>query len=91
MENLAFDPPIVIDLDGGPYHAVGSVGEALALLKERWPRGKRGEPYAGATRACLDAIEGQQSASAARDAFALAAWEAGVFVTDISLSAEAGA
>ncbi|WP_342587901.1 MULTISPECIES: DUF982 domain-containing protein [unclassified Rhizobium] len=56
---------------------VRTLGEAAEILIKRWPSDD-GEEYVVAVKACLDAIHGIISPTAARDALIRAAHEAGI-------------
>lgn len=71
-----FDKVVSIKL-GQEWVAVGSVGQALACLRERWPVAS-GSSLQRALANCEAAMAGHGSAVAARTAFVVAAMEAGL-------------
>ena len=63
----------------GRLRNVGSVAEAAEyLVGSDWPR--RGAQHCAAATACLQALAGEISPEAARQAFIAAAREAGIFI-----------
>jgi hypothetical protein len=91
MKDKSFDTPVIIDLDSGDDREVGSIREALSVLADEWPMGKGGPVHEEAKQSCEAALAGRMPVERARDAFSAAAWEAGVFISDIGrMSASPG-
>ncbi|MGX5723099.1 DUF982 domain-containing protein [Shinella zoogloeoides] len=65
----------------GMYRTITSTTEAARVLLEDWPVDE-GVAWARAQQKCLSALEGGIDHEEARQAFLLAADEAGVFVRD---------
>ena len=83
MKDKPFDNPVIISLDAESDRDVTSLKEALAILGDEWPVGRRGPMHAEAMRACHDSLGALYPVAKARDAFSAAAWEADVFVSDL--------
>jgi len=83
MNDLKFKTAVIVDLGSGADRDVRSVGEAVELLSHDWPADQRRKAYDDAVRACAGALDGRLSVEQARDAFSAAAWEAGIFVSDL--------
>ena len=76
-----FDRLVVIKTRGaGTAARIGSVREAAnCLIASEWPR-PHGPKYIAAVRACHDALAGEVTTEAARQAFIAAAAEAGILI-----------
>jgi hypothetical protein len=74
-----FAPLGLVMHDHGKNMVVRSLGEIARTLIVAWPT-EDGKEYVAAVRSCLDAIQGNVSAKAARTAFIRAAEEAGISV-----------
>ncbi|MEK1850384.1 MAG: DUF982 domain-containing protein [Phyllobacterium sp.] len=61
---------------------VASVEEATEVLLQHWPAEGKGKKYKAARQACLDALEGRETARHARSAFIAAAKEADIYVKE---------
>lgn len=83
MSDKPFKTPVIVDLGSGTDRDVKSVKEALDLLSMEWPGGKRGIMHAEAIRSCRLSLDGRLPVKKAREAFSAAAWEAGIFVSDL--------
>ena len=83
MNDKPFKTPVIVDLGSGADRDVKSVKEALDILSMEWPGEKGGAIHAEAVRTCRLALSGRLPAEKAREAFSAAAWEAGIFVSDL--------
>jgi hypothetical protein len=83
MNDKTFQTPVIIDTGSRADRDVKSLLEALDVLAAEWPADKRGSAYTEAMRSCRAALEGALPVEQARDAFSAAAWEAGIFVSDL--------
>ena len=77
-------PVKLIFSEGSPYR-VGDTFVATDCLLRRWPE-KSGVFYRKARSACLEALEGRVPAYYAREAFIIAARDAGVLVVEHDLA-----
>lgn len=64
----------------GEYRVVWSTRDAANVLLEQWPAS--GDGYQQAVDICAEVMKGNLSPEQARQAFILAAKEAGIFVSD---------
>jgi hypothetical protein len=64
----------------GEYRVVWSTRDAANLLLEKWPAS--GDGYQQAVDVCAEVMKGNLPPEQARQAFILAAKEAGIFVSD---------
>ncbi|MGN8119512.1 DUF982 domain-containing protein [Labrys sp. KNU-23] len=75
MAHTAFSRPLVIE-----EIVIADVNQAAEYLVEDWPI-DHGDRYEFARRVCLEVIEGKRDPEDARQAFILAAGEAGITIT----------
>jgi hypothetical protein len=80
MHTQWFADPVTVDTDGARRRVVRDTLHAAEILLRRWPRIKRGRKHQIAVSACLDAMNGRDSAATARQAFVAAAKQARIFV-----------
>jgi hypothetical protein len=83
MDDKPFRTPVIIDTGSHADRDVKSLREALDVLATEWAGDTRGSAYAEAVRSCRAALDGLLPVEQARDAFSAAAWEAGIFVSDL--------
>ena len=75
-----WDQAIELNLGGpGRYRTVRTTEDAAQCLMERWPVDS-GVAFTEALKACLEALEGNASSDAAREAFVDAAVEANIHI-----------
>lgn len=65
----------------GVYRTISSASEAAGVLLYEWPVDE-GPAWTAAQERCLAALEGKADPAESRQAFLLAADEAGVFIRD---------
>jgi hypothetical protein len=84
LDDKPFDQAVrVHGRRAGQVRNIGSAREAAEWLLYEWPTGKIDTDRAReARKACLDVLEGQRKAAAARKAFREAAEEAGILIGD---------
>jgi hypothetical protein len=79
MRNLPFPYVTVLTGNGDKIRSISSIEEAAEFLLYHWPLA-RGEKLSAARQACIDALHGKITCTAARDAFIEAAREANIYV-----------
>ena len=70
----------------GQRQNISSARQAAEWLLFRWPKEIDTTKARAARKACLDALEGQREAAAARKAFREAAEEAGILIGDVRIT-----
>jgi hypothetical protein len=91
MNDKPFKTPVIVDLGSGTDRDVKSVKEALDILFMEWPDEKSGAMHADAVRSCRLALGDRLPVKKACEAFSAAAWEAGIFVSDLARSSDEAA
>lgn len=62
----------------GTTKVITSVSSLAEILLEHWPEDQKGDTWRAAMEACLRSLETQSNAEAAREAFIMAAEDAGI-------------
>lgn len=62
----------------GTTKIITSVSSLAQVLLEHWPEDRKGDAWRAALEACLRSLETQSNAEAAREAFIMAAEDAGI-------------
>jgi hypothetical protein len=81
MRALPFQHVTIMTGPAGQMLNIASVEEATEFLLQNWPD-EKGRKYKAARQACLDALEGRDTARHARSGFIAAAKEAGIYVRE---------
>lgn len=79
MRNLPFPYVTVLAGNVGRKRNISSIEEAAEFLLYDWPQ-TRGEKFAAARQACIDALDGKITCTKARDVFIEAAREADIYI-----------
>jgi hypothetical protein len=83
-EDKPFDQAVQVHRRrAGQVRNIGSAREAAEWLLYEWPQKVDTERAKAARKACLEVLEGQRKAAAARQAFREAAEEAGILIGDV--------
>jgi hypothetical protein len=83
LEDGIFDPAVKVHgARAGQVQHIGSARKAAEWLLNEWPTEIDTAAARAARKACLEVLEGQREAAAARKAFRKAAEEAGILVGD---------
>jgi hypothetical protein len=89
LEDKPFDIYVTIKAPRGQRQNISSAREAAEWLLYKWPSGIDAVKARG-PQACLEVLEGQRKAAAARQAFREAAAEAGILIGDVNRVPQAG-
>jgi hypothetical protein len=81
LEDGIFDQAVIHGAAGQVQH-IGSARKAAEWLLNEWPMNIDTAKARAARKACLEVLEGQRKAAAARQAFREAAEEAGILIGD---------
>ena len=83
LEDGIFDQAVKVHgARAGQVQHIGSARRAAEWLLNEWPTEIDTAKQRAARKACLEALEGQREAAAARNAFREAAQEAGILIGD---------
>jgi hypothetical protein len=82
LEDRPFNEFVTVKAPRGQRQNISSARQAAEWLLFRWPKEIDTAKARAARKACLDALEGQREAAAARQAFRAAAEEAGILIGD---------
>jgi hypothetical protein len=82
LEDRPFNEFVTVKAPRGQRQNISSARQAAEWLHFRWPKEIDTAKARAARKACLDALEGQREAAAARKAFREAAEEAGILIAD---------
>jgi hypothetical protein len=83
LDDRPFNEFVTVKAPRGQRQNVSSARQAAEWLLFRWPKEIDTAKARAARKACLDALEGQRKAAAAREAFREAAEEAGILIGDV--------
>jgi hypothetical protein len=81
MEKSGFEHVNLLSDKSGKIVVVAAVEDAIDFLHHHWPD-KKSRKFNTAEKACSDAVQGKQTAKAARAAFVSAAKEANLYVKE---------
>jgi hypothetical protein len=85
LDDGLFDPAVKVhSVRAGQVQHIGSARKAAEWLLNEWPMKIDTAKARAARKACLEVLEGQRKAAAARKAFREAAEEAGILIDDDS-------
>jgi Protein of unknown function (DUF982) len=84
LDDKPFDQAVrVHGRRAGQVRNIGSAREAAEWLLYEWPQKIDTDRARAARKACLEVLQGQRKAAAARQAFREAAAEAGILIGDV--------
>jgi hypothetical protein len=82
LEDKPFDEYVTVKPRRGQRQNISSARQAAEWLLYKWPCEIDTAKVRAARQACLEVLEGQRKAAAARQAFRVAAEEAGILIGD---------
>jgi hypothetical protein len=82
LEDKPFDEFVTVKAARGQRQNISSARQAAEWLLYKWPSETDTDKARTARKACLEVLEGQRKAAAARKAFREAAEEAGILIGD---------
>jgi hypothetical protein len=84
LDDKPFDQAVQVHgRRAGQIRNIGSAREAAEWLLYEWPQNNDTDRARAARKACLEVLQGQREAAAARQAFRAAAAEAGILIGDV--------
>jgi hypothetical protein len=82
LEDKPFDEFVTIKAGRGQRQNISSARQASEWLLYKWPTEEDTDKAWRARKACLEALQGKVETAAAREAFRVAAEEAGILIGD---------
>jgi hypothetical protein len=82
LEDKPFDEFVTVKAARGQRQNISNARQAAEWLLYKWPSEIDTDKARAARKACLEVLEGQRKAAAARKAFREAAEEAGILIGD---------
>jgi hypothetical protein len=82
LEDKPFDEYVTIKAGRGQRQNISSARQASEWLLYKWPTEEDTDKAWRARKACLEALQGKGETAAAREAFRVAAEEAGILIGD---------
>jgi hypothetical protein len=82
LEDKPFDEFVTIKASRGHRQNISSARQAAEWLLYKWPLETDTDKAWRARKACFEALQGKGEAAAAREAFRVAAEEAGILIGD---------
>lgn len=83
FSSLPIEPIGVVIKRYGAAHVKRTIADLAELLMNHWPEDAKGDLWRAAQEACLAALASQSNPEAAREAFILAARDAGIPITPV--------
>jgi hypothetical protein len=82
LDDKPFDEYVTIKAGKGQRQNISSARQASEWLLYKWPTEEDTDKAWRARKACLEALQGKVETAAAREAFRVAAEEAGILIGD---------